>query len=332
MASNSKKGLSQKDGNERSNQRSKSRMIDGNLGPVARTAHKGADDLHVSFEFFPPKNDEMETRLWDAIGKLSPLSPDFVSVTYGAGGSTRERTHRTVTRMVAETNLKPAAHLTCVGADKADIDEVVREYWAAGVRHIVALRGDPTDGIGEKYIPHPNGYNYSADLVAGIKNIADFEVSVSAYPERHPESANWSEEIDTLKRKVDAGATRAITQFFFTPDIYMRFQDRVLDAGIDIPIVPGLMLQPNFKGLKRMSSMCGVAVPDWYADLFEGLEKQPQARELLTASLASELTAELHDRGVRHFHLYTLNRADLSIAVSRILGLHNRRQNIEAGA
>lgn len=308
------------------------RKIDGNLGPVARTAHKDANDVQVSFEFFPPKNDEMEMRLWDAINKLSLLSPDFVSVTYGAGGSTRERTHRTVTRMVTETELKPAAHLTCVGSDKAEVDEIIRDYWASGIRHIVALRGDPTTGIGEPYIPHANGYAYSADLVEGIKNIADFEVSVSAYPERHPESANWADEIDNLKRKVDAGASRAITQFFFTPDVFMRFQDRVLDNGIDIPIVPGLMLQPNFKGLKRMSKMCGVSIPEWYAGLFEGLDKQPAARELLTASLASELTAELHDRGVRHFHLYTLNRADLSIAVSRILGLHNRRQTQEVGA
>ncbi len=294
------------------------------LGPVARTAGSVANDVHVSFEFFPPKNDKMEETLWDSIRKLEKLNPDFVSVTYGAGGSTRERTHRTVSRMVQETTLKPAAHLTCVGADRAEIDEIAREYWASGVRHIVALRGDPTDGIDEKYIPHKSGYAYGSDLVAGLKSIADFEISVSAYPELHPESATWAAEIDNLKRKVDAGATRAITQFFFSPDTFMRFQDRVLDAGINIPIVPGLMLQPNFPGLKRMSDMCGVEVPDWYADLFEGLEKDPQACQLLTASLSSELTAELHDRGVRHFHLYTLNRADLAYAVSRVLGLHHR--------
>ncbi len=299
------------------------------LGPVARTAGTPRDDVHVSFEFFPPKNEKMEDQLWASIRKLETLGPDFVSVTYGAGGSTRERTHRTVTRMVAETGLKPAAHLTCVGADKAEIDEIAREYWNSGVRHIVALRGDPPEGIGKAYQPHGAGYAYSSDLVAGLKSVADFEVSVSAYPERHPESPSWEIEIDNLKKKVDAGATRAITQFFFSPDTFMRFQDRVLDAGISIPIVPGLMLQPNFAGLKRMSDMCGVQVPNWYADLFEGLENDPDARQLLTASLSTELTAELHDRGVRHFHLYTLNRADLAFAVSRVLGLHHR-MNLKA--
>lgn len=307
---------------------SKRGFIDRSLGPVARTAGADAQDVHVSFEFFPPKNDAMEERLWASIEKLQTLSPDFVSVTYGAGGSTRERTHRTVTRMVTQTDLNPAAHLTCVGADKAEIDEIAREYWDAGVRHIVALRGDPTDGIGAAYTPHPDGYAYGSDLVAGLKSVHDFEVSVSAYPERHPESSNWADEIDNLKRKVDAGATRAITQFFFSPDTFMRFLDRTLDAGIDIPIVPGLMLQPNFKGLKKMSDMCGVHVPDWYGDLFSGLGKDAATRDLLTASLASELTAELHDRGVRHFHLYTLNRADLAYAVSRVLGLHNRQSHL----
>lgn len=294
------------------------------LGPVARTAGAASDDVHVSFEFFPPKNNKMEDTLWASIRKLETLNPDFVSVTYGAGGSTRERTHRTVTRMVSETNLNPAAHLTCVGSDKAEIEEIAKEYWESGVRHIVALRGDPPEGIGESYQPHKTGYAYGSDLVAGLKSVADFEVSVSAYPERHPESGTWDAEIDNLKRKVDAGATRAITQFFFSPDTFMQFQDRVLDAGIDIPIVPGLMLQPNFVGLKRMSDMCGVEVPSWYSDLFDGLENDAETRQLLTASLASELTAELHDRGVRHFHLYTLNRADLAFAVSRVLGLHHR--------
>jgi len=210
------------------------------------------------------------------------------------------------------------------GADKAEIDDVARAYWDAGIRHIVALRGDPQDGIGKTYQPQPQGYAYGADLVAGLKSIADFEVSVSAYPERHPESADWNAELDNLKRKYDAGATRAITQFFFSPDTFMRFQDRVLDAGIDMPIVPGLMLQPNFKGLKRMSDMCGVHVPEWYHELFEGLEQDLATRQLLTASLVSELTAELYDRSVRHFHLYTLNRADLAYSVGRVLGLHTR--------
>ena len=298
---------------------------DSSLGPVARTAGAPTDDVHVSFEFFPPKNETMETTLWESIRKLEALNPDFVSVTYGAGGSTRERTHRTVTRMVTDTTLKPAAHLTCVGSDKSEIDEIAKDYWENGVRHIVALRGDPPEGIGERYEPHVGGYAYGSDLVEGLKKVADFEVSVSAYPELHPESGTWDAEIDNLKRKVDAGATRAITQFFFSPDTFMRFLDRVLDAGIDIPIVPGLMLQPNFKGLNRMSKMCGVNVPHWYADLFEGLDNDADTRQLLTASLASELTAELHDRGVRHFHLYTLNRAELAYAVSRVLGLHHRK-------
>ncbi len=300
------------------------------IGAIARAANSSAKDapvgdVRVSYEFFPPKNEEMEDRLWSAIKKLEPLNPDFVSVTYGAGGSTRERTHNAVSRMVKETSFKPAAHLTCVGSTRKEIDEIVQDYWNAGIRHIVALRGDPQDGINAKYVPTENGYAYSSDLVAGIKNIADFDVTVGAYPELHPESQNWRDEIDNLKRKVDAGATRAITQFFFSPDVFWRFQDRVLDAGIDIPIIPGMMLQPNFKGLVRMSKMCGVCVPDWYAELFEGLDEDTQTRELLTSSLAAELTAELHDRGVRDFHLYTLNRAEMAMAVSRILGLHHRK-------
>lgn len=303
------------------------------IGAIARAAadytrQDANDKVKVSFEFFPPKDDASERRLWDSIQKLEPLNPDFVSVTYGAGGSTRERTHRTVKRMVTESGFKPAAHLTCVDASRGEIDEVAKGFWDVGVRHIVALRGDPAAGIGEAYVPAQDGYAYSSDLVAGLKKIADFEVSVSAYPERHPESGNWHTEIDNLKRKVDAGATRAITQFFFSPDVFWRFQDRVLDAGITIPIVPGLMLQPNFTSLKRMANMCGVSVPNWYADLFNGLEKDADTRTLLTASLASELTAELHDRGVRDFHLYTLNRAEIACSVSRVLGLHHRtRQN-----
>ena len=293
------------------------------VGAIARTS-AASPDLKVSFEFFPPKNQKMEDRLWSAIEKLEPLQPNFVSVTYGAGGSTRERTHRTVERMVRETNFAPAAHLTCVDATREEIDAVAQAYWDAGVRHVVALRGDPSDGIGEAYTPHPDGYAYATDLTEGLKRIGDFEVSVSAYPERHPESTDWNTEIDNLKRKVDAGADRAITQFFFSPDVFWRFQDRVLDAGIDIPIVPGLMLQPNFKGLKRMSKMCGVAVPDWYANLFDGLDEDPVTRDMLTATLAAELTAELHDRGVDHFHLYTLNRAEIATSVSRVLGLHHR--------
>lgn len=299
------------------------------VGAIARTSSDvtktdSASDVKVSFEFFPPKTEKAEQRLWSAIETLEPLSPDFVSVTYGAGGSTRERTHRTVERMAQETSFTPAAHLTCVDAGREEIDSIAKAYWDAGVRHIVALRGDPTDGIGEAYAPHPDGYAYASDLVAGLKDIADFEVSVSAYPELHPESADWREEIDNLKRKIDAGATRAITQFFFSPDIFWRFQDRVLDAGLDIPIVPGLMLQPNVSGLQRMSDLCGVAVPDWYVALFDGLEKDPATRDMLTGSLMSELVAELYDRGVRHYHLYTLNRAEIASAVARVLGMHKR--------
>ncbi|WP_298917256.1 methylenetetrahydrofolate reductase [NAD(P)H] [uncultured Algimonas sp.] len=299
------------------------------VGTIARTSSDVTSsafgqDVAVSFEFFPPKTKAAEERLWSAIETLEPLNPDFVSVTYGAGGSTRERTHRTVQRMVDETRFDPAAHLTCVDATREDIDEIAKDYWDIGVRHIVALRGDPQDGIGESYAPHPGGYAYASDLVAGLKTVADFEVSVSAYPERHPESADWSAEIDNLKRKIDAGATRAITQFFFSPDIFWRFQDRVLDAGIDIPIVPGLMLQPNVKGLQRMASLCGVAVPDWYVSLFDGIDDDPATRDMLTATLAAELAAELHDRGVRHYHLYTLNRAEIASAVARVLGMHKR--------
>ena len=298
----------------------RSGYTDRNLGPVARTAGTPEDGVRVSYEFFPPKTEKMETRLWDAVEKLEAMNPDFVSVTYGAGGSTRERTHRTVTKFVQETDLRPAAHLTCVGSPREEIDTIARDYWDAGVRHIVALRGDPPEGIGERYEAHPGGYAYASDLVAGLKKVADFEVTVGAYPERHPESATWDHELDNLRRKVDAGATRAITQFFFSPETFMRYLDRVLDAGIDIAVVPGLMLQPNFLGLKRMADMTGVEVPDWYATLFEGLDDEPHTRELLTSSLVSELTAELFDRGVRDFHLYTLNKAELALAVSRVLG------------
>lgn len=299
------------------------------VGAIARTSSvlsksNQSDDVKVSFEFFPPKTEAAEKRLWSAIQKLEPLEPDFVSVTYGAGGSTRERTHRTVERMARQTRFSPAAHLTCVDASREEIDAIAQDYWKAGVRHIVALRGDSPSGIGAAYSPHPDGYPYASDLVAGLKRAGDFEISVSAYPELHPESTDWSAEIDNLKRKIDAGATRAITQFFFSPDIFWRFQDRVLDAGIDIPIVPGLMLQPNVKGLQRMSKMCGVAVPDWYVELFEGLDDDPVTRDMLTASLMSELTAELYERGVRQYHLYTLNRAEIASAVARVLGLHHR--------
>jgi len=290
-------------------------------GTLARASAGGGKDLHISFEFFPPKTKKMGDTLWASIKKLESLNPDFVSVTYGAGGSTRERTHQTVARIAAETSLKAAAHLTCVGADKREIDEIARAYWQAGIRHIVALRGDPVGGLDSSYVAHENGYAYGSDLVAGLKKIADFEVSVSAYPELHPESLNWGDELDNLKRKIDAGATRAITQFFFSADTFLRYQDKALDAGITIPIIPGLMLQPNYRGLKRISKLCYISVPDWYHELFEPLDDDPGTRLLLTASTAADLAAQLRDKGVKHFHFYTLNKADLAYTACQILGV-----------
>ncbi|MBX9991334.1 methylenetetrahydrofolate reductase [NAD(P)H] [Phreatobacter oligotrophus] len=277
--------------------------------------------LKVSFEFFPPKTEEMEQTLWESIERLAPLEPSFVSVTYGAGGSTRERTHATVSRIVKETNLKPAAHLTCVAATKAQVDEVIRDYWAAGVRHIVALRGDPVGGVGTAYESHPGGYEGSPELIAGIRAIGDFEVSVSAYPEKHPESPSLDTDIDMLKRKVDAGATRAITQFFFDNDVYLRYLDRVRAAGITIPIVPGIVPVQNFKQTAGFAARTGASVPDWLAKRFEGLENDPATRKLIAAAVAAEQALDLVDRGVTEFHFYTMNRADLVYAVCHLLGL-----------
>jgi methylenetetrahydrofolate reductase (NADPH) len=277
--------------------------------------------LKVSFEFFPPKTDEMEATLWDSIERLAPLEPSFVSVTYGAGGSTRERTHATVARIIKETSLKPAAHLTCVAATKEQVDEVIRDYWSAGVRHIVALRGDPVGGVGTKYESHPGGYEGSPELVAGIKAIGDFEVSVSAYPERHPESPSLDTDIDMLKRKVDAGATRAITQFFFDNDVYLRYLDRVRAAGVTIPIVPGIVPVQNFKQTAGFAARTGASVPDWLARRFEGLENDPATRKLIAAAVAAEQALDLVDRGVTEFHFYTMNRADLVYAVCHLLGM-----------
>jgi len=277
--------------------------------------------MRISFEFFPPKTAEMEQSLWQAIGRLAPLSPHFVSVTYGAGGSTRERTHATVRRIVNETALKPAAHLTCVGASREDVDAVVRDYRAAGVRHIVALRGDPADGIGSAYTPHPDGYRGTADLVRGIKRIGDFEVSVSAYPEKHPESASVEADIDMLKAKVEAGATRAITQFFFENDLYFRYLDRVRARGIDIPIVPGILPVQNFKATTGFARRAGASVPAWLADRFDGLDDDPATRKLIAATVAAEQVLDLVKRGVNDFHFYTMNRADLVYAICHLLGL-----------
>jgi methylenetetrahydrofolate reductase (NADPH) len=264
----------------------------------------------------------MDKTLWESITRLAPLAPNFVSVTYGAGGSTRERTHQCVMRIVRETPIPAAAHLTCVDATREEIDEIVRGYHAAGVRHIVALRGDPADGAGARYAPHPGGYESSAALVAGIKRVApDFEVSVSAYPERHPDSPTLEADIDMLKRKVDAGATRAITQFFFENDLYFRYLDRVRAKGIDIPIVPGLIPVQNFQTMTRFAARAGASVPAWLAERFEGLDHDAATRKLIAAAVAAEQAIDLVDRGVTDFHFYTMNRADLVYAICHLLGL-----------
>ena len=280
----------------------------------------------VSFEFFPPKTEKMELQLWDSIKRLEPLSPRFVSVTYGAGGGTRERTHATVRRIRQETSLEPAAHLTCVGATRAEVDEIARDYWDAGVRHIVALRGDPPEGS-NRYVPHPGGYDFAVDLVAGLRRIADFEISVAAYPETHPEAPSADFDLDYLKRKIDAGATRAITQFFFDVDVCLRVLDRARGAGIDVPIVPGLLPVTNFTQVSRFAATCGASVPDWLARLFDGLEDDAETRKLVAASVAAEQVQALRAAGVDEFHFYTLNRADLTYAICHILGL--RPQKVE---
>jgi len=280
----------------------------------------------ISFEFFPPKTGEMEHGLWEAINRLAPLAPRFVSVTYGAGGSTRERTHATIARILAETDLTPAAHLTCVAASRGDVDEVVARYHAIGVRHIVALRGDPPGGIGTRYQPHPDGYQTSADLVAAIKRRhPDMEVSVSAYPEKHPESASFEADIDALKAKVDAGATRAITQFFFDNDLYFRYLDRVRAAGIAIPIVPGILPVQNFRLAKNFAERTGASVPSWLAAKFEGLDDDAETRKLVAATYAADQVRKLSKQGVDCFHFYTMNRAELVFAISHLLGLRPHR-------
>ncbi|HXL67431.1 MAG TPA: methylenetetrahydrofolate reductase [NAD(P)H] [Xanthobacteraceae bacterium] len=295
-----------------------------------RASRERSAPIAVSFEFFPPKTAEMEATLWSSIGRLAPLSPRFVSVTYGAGGSTRERTHATIVRLLGETPLVPAAHLTCVGATRAEVDDVGRAYWAAGVRHVVALRGDPPAGAGSRYEPHPGGYAYAADLVGGLKRIGDFEISVAAFPEKHPESPSFDADLDVLARKVDAGATRAITQFFFENDAYFRFLDRVRSRGLSIPLVPGLMPVLNFDQARSFAERCGTSVPDWLARRFDGLDHDPATRRLIAAAVAAEQVLELLDRGVCEFHFYTLNRADLTYAVCHLLGL--RPQPAQAAA
>jgi methylenetetrahydrofolate reductase (NADPH) len=294
------------------------------LGPVARIGQGGRPAPRISFEFGPPKSAEAEETLWQAIRRLEPLRPQFVSVTYGAGGSTRERTHRTVTRMLTETSLNPAAHLTCVEASRDEVDQVIRDYWASGVRHIVALRGDPPGKIGGVYRGRPDGYANATELTAAIAGIAPFEVSVGAYPQLHPESASFDHDVEVLKAKVDAGATRAITQFFFDIDSFLAFMDKVRRAGVTIPVSAGIMPVTNFAGLKRMAAPCGIPLPGWLTNLFEGLDKDPEARRLVAASVAIEMCARLQEEGFGDFHFYTLNRvegADLVYAICRVLGV-----------
>ena len=301
------------------------------MAPVSfRQSREGTRPIRVSFEFFPPKTPDMEATLWSSIERLAPLSPQFVSVTYGAGGSTRERTHATVARLVRDTHLHPAAHLTCVAATKQDIDEVVRSYWEAGVRHIVALRGDPAGGVGSPYEPHPGGYHQTCDLVAGIKRVGGFEVSVSGYPEKHPEAASLDADIDALKAKVDCGADRVITQFFFDNDLYFRYLDRVRARGIGVPVVPGILPVQNFKQAANFASRAGASMPGWLAQRFEGLDTDVETRRLIAAAVAAEQVIDLVDRGVTEFHFYTMNRADLVYAICHLLGL--RAQPVAARA
>jgi len=296
--------------------------------PSAMSA--GARPPRVSFEYFPPKTPEAEEGLWQTAKRLAQLAPAFVSVTYGAGGTTRERTHRTVKRIQSELGVPTAAHLTCVGASRAEIDEIARSYWDAGIRHIVALRGDPPasgngngngSAPGAPYVPHPDGYAFAADLVAGLKRIADFEISVAAYPEVHPEARSAEADLDNLKRKLDAGATRAITQFFFDPAAFLRFRDRAAAAGITAPIVPGILPITNFARARSFAESCGATIPDRMAVMFRGLDDEPETRQLVAASIAAEQCLGLRGEGVGSFHFYTLNRAELTVAICRMLGV-----------
>jgi methylenetetrahydrofolate reductase (NADPH) len=283
----------------------------------------------VSFEFFPPKTAEMEERLWAVITRLEPLGPRFVSVTYGAGGSTRERTHSTVRRIRRETGLEPAAHLTCVAATRGEIDAVAEDYWAAGVRHIVALRGDPPAGD-KPYRVYPGGYAYASDLVAGLKRVADFEISVAAYPEAHPEAASAEHDLDNLQRKIDAGAGRAITQFFFDVELYLRFRERAAARGISVPIVPGILPITNYAQVRKFSAACGATIPAWMEGHFAGLDDDPDTRRLVAASIAAEQCRRLHAEGVHEFHFYTLNRADLIVAICHLLGVRATKPAAQA--
>ena len=294
-------------------------IIDHSHRP-SRAAAAERPEFLVSFEFFPPKTDVMEERFWDSIGKLAPLHPRFVSVTYGAGGSTRERTLRMVSRIKAESGVDAAAHLTCVGASRDEVDTVVRGYKEAGINRIVALRGDPPEGVGKPFVAHPEGYRSAAELVAGITALGDFDISVAAYPEKHPQSPDWTTDIDNLRRKLDAGATRAITQMFFDNDDYFRFVDRARAAGITAPIVPGIQPIHSFKQISGFAARCGASVPDWLAERFEGLEDDPETHALVASAVAAEQVLELVDNGITEFHFYTLNRSNLVLALARLLG------------
>jgi methylenetetrahydrofolate reductase (NADPH) len=302
------------------------------VAPHRLSRAAGRSPIQVSFEFFPPKSEEMETQLWEALRRLEPLAPNFVSVTYGAGGSTRERTHSTVRRIVDETRLKPAAHLTCVAASRPDVDDVIRGYWDAGVRHIVALRGDPVGGVGARYEASADGYATSADLVRAVRNVGAFEVSVSAYPERHPESRSFRQDIDVLKAKVDAGATRAITQFFFYNDLYFRFVDQARAAGIQIPIVPGILPVQNFKRAAGFAAKCGASVPATLAERFEGLDNDSRVRKLVAAAVCAEQVLDLIDRGVTDLHFYTMNRGELVYAICHLIGIRPAKVAAKAAA
>lgn len=296
-------------------------MAQSILDLVQQPAARGRRPVQVSFEFFPPNDAAMERTLWDSVQRLAPLGPRFVSVTYGADGSTRTRTHNVVMRVLRETSLTGAPHLTCIGATRAEILEIARNYWANGVRHIVALRGDPPQGEGGAYRPHPGGFDYAVDLVHGLKSVADFDVSVAAYPETHPEAPSAEFDLDNLKRKVDAGAARAITQFFFNTELFLRFRDRCDRAGIRVSIVPGILPITRFPQMLKFAARCGASVPDWLRHEFDGLDDDPETRRMIAASIAIRQVRELQRHGVEEFHFYTLNRSELTYAICHALGL-----------
>ncbi len=284
----------------------------------------------ISFEFFPPKTEQSEATLWQTVKRLAPLQPRFVSVTYGADGSTRDRTHRIVSRINNETALTGAPHLTCVDATCEEVNDIARGYWSEGVRHIVALRGDPPEGQ-KHYTPFPGGYQYAADLVAGLADVGDFDISVAAYPEVHPEAASPIADLDNLKRKLDAGATRAITQFFFDADVFLRFRDLARAAGVTAPIVPGILPIANFASLQRFAAACGATVPGWLHERFAGLDEDEETRQMISANIAIELCEKLRAAGVDEFHFYTLNRAELTYAICHALGVRPQLQGVQHG-